>query len=311
MLIAGAPVFGSAAKTAYVGARDVEYASTALFYGGLVFLSTIWPKGTRVHAVRRLLIGTWATGTIATTAAIGLEGAWITQRSPSAAFHAAVLRSVLDTDFGAQWSAKALLWVLALIVLADLLRRGEDAVRSLPWRVGAVAVGLGTLRIDGLTGHASDAARPVVTELADLTHLAAISIWVGGLVMLLVGVLPRRDAVELQAIVPRYSQLAMASVAVAATSGTVLAWRLLDNAGQLTSTTWGHLLLLKVSLLAVVMGVAAGSRTWVRHRLDAAVILRGDAAVVRPFVLSVAAETAIVTTVLAVAGLLTTADLGR
>src|SRR6476660_225957 len=118
-VLAGAPVFGSAAKTAYVCARDVDYAGTALFYGGLVFVSAIWPAGADVRAVRRLLLGAWFAGMAGTVAALGLEGAWVTQRSPGDALDATVLRHVLDTEFGGQWAAKGLLWLLASVVLAD------------------------------------------------------------------------------------------------------------------------------------------------------------------------------------------------
>jgi copper transport protein len=204
-----------------------------------------------------------------------------------------------------------MLWSLALVLLAELLRSGAGAVTGLAWRVGALAVGLATLRIDGLSGHSSDTHSKVIAELADLVHLAAISLWLGGLAVLVIGVLPRRDVEELARVVPRYSTLAMLCVTAVAASGTVLAWRLLDNVGQLTSTTWGHLLLIKLALLAVVLAAAFGSKTWVAHRLDFAVILRGERGLVRPFVLSVAAETTLVVCVLAVAGFLATADPGR
>lgn len=310
-ILAGAPVFTSTTKTVYVCARDVEYLSGALLWGGLLFVSTLWPVGADVRRVRTMLTVAWFTGLVATASALVLEGAWIAQLGPSAALHGNVVKSVLKTDFGRQWAAKFLLWFLGVVVLADLLRRGQRAVTTLPWRVGAFAVGLGVLRIDGMTGHAGDTARPVVAEIADLVHLVALSTWIGGLAVLVVGVLPRRDVIELEHLVPRYSTLAMFSATAIVASGALMAWRMLHGIGQLTSTTWGHLLLLKVGLLAVVLVAAFASKTWVTHRLDFAVILRGDHTVVRPFVLSVLAETTVVVIVLAVAGFLATADLGR
>jgi putative copper export protein len=310
-VLAGPAVFSSTTKTAYVIARDLEYLCGALFWGGLAFVSALWPEGASVRRTRAMLAAAWATGTAASAAALALEGAWITQRGPGAAFRGDVVRGVLRTEFGRAWAAKCLLWALALVLLAEVLRTGAAVVRGLAWRVGALAVGLATLRIDGLTGHASDTPRKLVAELADLVHLVAISVWLGGLAVLVIGVLPRRDVDELARIVPRYSTLAMVSVTAVVASGAVMTWRLLDSAGQLTATTWGHLLLLKLALLAIVLAAAFGSKTWVAHRLDFAVILRGDRALVRPFVVSVAAETAIVLCVLAVAGFLATADVGR
>lgn len=310
-VLAGAPVFTSASKTAYVLARDAEYLCCALLWGGFVFVSALWPTGADVRRVRALFTGAWIGGVLATAAALALDGAWIAQRRPGDALHGDVLRAVLKTDFGREWAAKGLLWFLGSVVLADLLRRGSRAVITLPWRVGALAVGFGVLRVDGMTGHSGDSPRPVVAELADLVHVAAISVWLGGLAVLAIGLLPRRDAVELERVVPRYSTLAMGCVTAIVASGAVLAWRMLHGLGQVTSTTWGHLLLLKLGLLCGVLAAAFASKTWVAHRLDFAVILRGDAAVVRPFVLSVLAETAVVVSVLSVAGFLATADLGR
>jgi len=310
-VLAGAPVFTSTTKTLYVIARDVEYLGTAMLWGGLAFVSVLWPAGASVAAARRLLGGAWLAGALGTVFALGLEGAWAAQLGPSSAFRSDVLRHILELPFGREWFAKLMLWILALVVLADVWRRGSAAVTTLPWRVGAVAVGLGMIRISGLTGHVQDTPRPTIAELADVAHLLAISLWLGGLAVLVVGVLPRRDPVELEQVVPRYSSLAMACTTVIVASGTVLAWRMLGGLGELTSTTWGHLLLLKVGLLAGVLAVAYASKTWVAHRLDFAVILRGEAAVVRPFVASVAAETAIVIAVVCIAGFLTTADVGR
>jgi len=309
--LAGAAVFSSSANTAYVLARDAEYLAGALFWGGLTFISALWPEGASVRRVRVLLTAAWVAGAGAATAALALEGAWIAQRGPSGAWRTDVLSAVLKTDFGRAWSAKVLLWLLALVLLAQLLRGGSRGVTGLPWRLGLLAVGLASLRIDGLTGHSGDTRQPAIAELADLTHLVAITVWLGGLTMLVVGVLPRRHIGELERIVPQYSLVAMCAVAAVVFSGSVMAWRLLDNVGQLTSTTWGHLLLLKVGLLAVVLAAAFGSKTWVAHRLDFAVILRGESSLVRPFVLSVAAETVLAVSVLAVAGFLATADLGR
>jgi copper transport protein len=310
-ILAGAPVFSSSTKTAYVLARDAEYLSGAVFWGGLTFVSALWPAGTSVRRVRLLLTTAWTVGAFATLAALALEGAWIAQRGPSGALRADVLSAVLQTDFGREWSAKTLLWLLALVLLVQVLGAGSRLVTGPPFRLGLLAVGLASLRIDGLTGHSADTRGPAIAELADLTHLVAITVWLGGLTMLVVGVLPRRDVGELERIVPQYSLVAMCAVAAVVFSGSVLAWRLLDNVGQLPSTTWGHLLLLKVALLAVVLVAAFGSKTWVAHRLEFAVILRGERALVRPFVLSVAVETALAVSVLAVAGFLATADLGR
>jgi copper transport protein len=314
-LLAGAPVFESAAKTAYVTARAVEYAGTAVFYGGLLFVGLLWPDGAATPAVRRLLGGAWFVGAGATIAALDLEAAWARDGSAGDLVDPHALPGLLATDFGREWAAMALLWLLAAVVVADLLRRGAAAARSLAWRVGALSVGLGTLRVFGLTGHARETAHPVLAQIADVVHLAGMATWIGGLAVLGVALLPRRDSAALEQVLPRYSTTALCCVVAILSSGAVLAWNLLGGLHDLVSTTYGHVLLVKLGLLALVLAAAGGSKTWVQHRLDFAVLLRGESGtgirLLRPLALSVAAETALLLGVLAVASVLVTADPGR
>jgi copper transport protein len=310
-VLAGAAVFTSPVKTSYVVARAVEFVATALFYGGFAFIAGLWPAGAGVRRIRTFLSWVWVVGFVSTLTALVFQGAWAQGQTVGSSVRSPILRATLGSDFGREWSAGTLLWLLALIPLVALDRSGEQVVCALPWRVSTLVLGLGAVRVTDLASHAKETASPVLSQLADIVHLCAIAVWIGGLVMLLVGVLPRRDAGELSRVIPRYSTLAMVSVGAVVLSGSVLAWELLGPIGNVTSTTYGHLLLLKVALLAVIGVAAFGSKTWVGHRLEYAVVLRRESTMVRPFIVSVAAETALVVAVLAVASFVVTADPGR
>ncbi|GAA0641914.1 CopD family protein [Kutzneria viridogrisea] len=299
------------ARAWYVIARVLDYTATALFLGGSAFVTLLWPAGAGERRTRRLLTVGWVFGLLSTVAGIGLEGVWATQRPIIDAVDWQLLQQVLHLDFGRVWVAKALLWVLAGVVLADLLHRGEDAARSVAWRVGALAIGVGLLRTTGMTGHASDAAEAGITQIADLVHLAGMCLWVGGLAVLLIGVLPRRRAQELAVVVPRYSTLALISVLAVLAAGAVLAWQLVGSVDAVLHSGYGQILLTKLAILLVLLAAAQASKSWVKRRLDLAVVLRGDAATVRPFVYSVAAETVLVLIVLLAAAFLVTASPGR
>jgi copper transport protein len=304
----------SLAHGLYVVARWLDYVGTAAFLGGLAFLAVVWPAGAGVSAARRLVATGWVLGLAGTVCGIGLEGVWASGRPLADAFDWDLLREVLGIHFGQVWFARLLLWLLAGVVLAGVLRDGERAARSAAWRVGAGAVGLGLLRTSGMTGHASDAPNPVWAQAADLAHLTGICLWVGGLAMLLLAVLPRRRPEELGSVVPRYSRLAMISVALIVAGGLVLALEVLVSRFGLVAvlhTGYGRLLLIKIAAVVLVLLAAQASRSWVARRLDFAVVLRGDAATVRPFVYSVAAETVLVVFVLFAASLLVTASPGR
>jgi putative copper export protein len=301
----------SSAKAGYVLARCVDYFGMTLFAGGLFFLAVLWPAGAGHAKARAVIVTGWLLGLLATVAGIGLEGVWAAQRPVGDFLGWDLISQVLDVPFGRAWFAKVLLWLLGGVVLADLLQRGRVAATSTGWRVGAGVVVLGLLRTTGLTGHAVDSARPLFTQIADLVHLSGVCAWIGGLAVLLFGVLPRRDPDELAAVVPRYSTLAMTSVSLVIVAGIGLAWQTVGSVGRVFAGDYGRILLAKLAVLAVVLLIAQGSKSWVTRRLDFAVVLRGDTATIRPFVYSVAAETTLVIVVLLAASFLVTASPGR
>jgi copper transport protein len=305
------PTSSSALRDSVTAARWVEYLALALFVGSLGFLTLLWPQASEVRRARTVLTLAWVCGLATTVAGTGLQAAYAAMGSFGDALEPATYADALAGEAGIVRAARALLWLLAAVVLAAVLQGGERTARSPGWRVGAAVVCLGLLRTVGMSGHATEGNHPGWGAVADLVHLLGISLWIGGLVVLLVGVLPRRRPDELAEVVHRYSTLAGVSVAAVAAAGVVLSWQVLGSFGALFDTSYGRLLLVKVALLATVLLVAQRSRSWVRTRLDIAVLLRGDSATVRPFVYSVAAETGLVLAVLGAASLLVTAAPGR
>ncbi|MEV6169566.1 copper resistance protein CopC [Streptomyces sp. NPDC051954] len=308
---ATAPSPSPLVRKSLVAARWAGYLSLALFIGGLAFVALLWPRGADEPRARALLGPAWACGLLSTIAAIGLQGAYASFGGVRDALRPATYADVLTTEPGIALAARGLLWVLAAVVLSALLQGGAGTSRSPGWRVGALAVALGLLRTTGMRGHNAEGTEPTWGAIADLVHLLGAALWIGGLVMLTVAVLPRREPGELAAVVSGYSRLAAVSVAAIAAAGLVLAWQVVGSYDALLHTSYGQLLLIKTAVLGAVLVAAQCSRQWVRTRLDLAVLLRGDAATMRPFGFSVAAETGLVLVVLAVTSLLVTADPGR
>ena len=52
-----------------------------------------------------------------------------------------------------------------------------------------------------------------------MAHVGGVSVWLGGLVVLLAVVLRRKHLEELRTVVPRYSQVALAAISVIIVSG--------------------------------------------------------------------------------------------
>jgi len=241
------------------------------------------------------------------------------------ALQASTVKEVLDTRFGTVWGIKMLVWLgLGAVLLAvprtvPVLRPvalgadGHVLDRPGPLRIGmllAPAVALAFL--PAFSGHASTQEPIAVLFPLDVAHVAAMSVWLGGLAALL-ALVPaatrRLDPADrsklLAAVLIRFSPVALGAVAVLAITGTVQAVLHLTSFGQLTDTGFGRAVLVKALLLLVLIGLGALNRRRMLPRLQA--IADGDGgpgAVGTVLKRSLQAEVALIVAVLGTTGAL-------
>ncbi|HET9548111.1 MAG TPA: CopD family protein, partial [Desertimonas sp.] len=150
----------------------------------------------------------------------------------------------------------------ALLVVAVLVDR-----RVPRWVVlFAALVALAGFSIEGHT-RATD--RRWAMVVSDIVHLAAGSIWLGGIVALVVAFRSSSDTTTLAAAVRRFSDTALFAVGVVAVTGVAMAWIILPTAGELTSTGYGLALIVKVALVLVVVALGAYNRFRLVPAVDA------------------------------------------
>jgi len=108
-----------------------------------------------------------------------------------------------------------------------------------------------------LSGHsAADAGHSWLSELADWVHLSAATLWVGGLVQLAAVVWPAAPELRRTAFL-RFSRLATVLVALLLVAGTYLSILRLPQVRDLWTTGYGHVLLVKLSLVAIALAWGA------------------------------------------------------
>ena len=117
-----------------------------------------------------------------------------------------------------------------------------------------------------LAGHPAASPVPAVSVVVDAVHLAGMAVWLGGLVMLVAFLLRQADERELGAILPVWSRWAALAVTALLLAGIVQALIEVGTLEALFSTTYGQLIIAKVVLFAVVLAVAAFSRSRCRKR---------------------------------------------
>src|SRR5262249_62277244 len=86
-----------------------------------------------------------------------------------------------------------------------------------------------------VAGHPGASPIPGVTVVADIAHLAAVSVWLGGLVMLAGFLLRLADEGELEAILPVWSRWAAQAVTVLVLAGTA---QTLVEIGSIRARRW-------------------------------------------------------------------------
>jgi len=196
-------------------------------------------------------------------------------------FTAALGQYVADPSLGGLW-----LWVVVLAALTTVLCfavRDQRAVLFV--LVAAVAVLLPLAQM----GHAAAAAAHDEAVNALGLHLLGASVWIGGVIAL---VLLSRSLAgpRLLAAVERFSSFALACFIVVAISGYVSAQLRIGSLDALLSTPYGLLVLVKVAALLALGLLGAWQRTRIITAMRRAVSVGASTA--RPFWLLIVIEIA-------------------
>jgi copper transport protein len=280
-------------------ARILLDAALASLVGGLAFVVTVWPQGSTLAVTRRLLWAAAIVGAVASLALAVIQHAAASDLGIVSALAPRHLWQSLQFRFGRIAAARLVLLCAAAVLTGRL---GPRAGRSVAWSVPAVAVGMGLFETIALLAHPGQSGR--LAEGARLAHTIGVSVWLGGLVMLFLVVLPRRRAEELVDVLPRFSILANVAVGSLVVGGIALAVDLVGAAGALPTTGYGRVLLLKLAVVAALLLVAQRARGLVRARLASTSSARRGVAAARPVATWVGLELGLMAVVFALTALL-------
>jgi copper transport protein len=144
----------------------------------------------------------------------------------------------------------------------DRADRPHRSVAELAAQAGALLAAAAVLILPGASGHAAQTSPAGLTLPADWVHLIAGSLWLGGLVGLLVlwlSLPADRRVPALSVVVPRFSNLALGSVAAIAVTGTIETIDHMPTLDALWKTGYGVAILVKAGILLAAVAVASGN----------------------------------------------------
>jgi copper transport protein len=286
---------GAATEIGLGIARGAQYAALAAALGALVFLLLAWRPARRLvgdggerwqraegafeRRLRALLLTAATVGAISAVAGIVFGAAQAAGVSASAALDSTILREELGTRFGTVWGLTALAWVIFGLAVVPVLRRPA------PLRVAALFAPLAFIALEpALSGHPSTQSPVALLFPANVLHVVAMSVWVGGLASLVLILPAATRELEppersrlLATTLARFSPLALACVALILLTGVGQAYAYVRDLDNLLDTAYGRAVLIKLVLLVGALIPLGAYNHYRPHRHRT---LRGEVALI-------------------------------
>jgi copper transport protein len=269
-------------------ARGLSYLAIALGVGALGFLALCWVPALRAVAgagedwraasegfagrLQRVLWIAVGLGVLGSAAGLVLQASVGSGETFFGALDPSIVREILGTRVGAAWGVRLLAWLALGGILAVF---GTSPPRA---ALAALALAAAVLVVGpAFSGHASASSPAGLLVPVDAAHVAGMSLWLGGLAVLLLVVPAATRRLEpedrsrlLAAVLLRFSPLALASVLVLIASGAVqsaihFGWSL----SPLVEDAFGRAVAIKVVLLLALVAAAAVNRRRVLPALRA------------------------------------------
>ncbi len=296
--------------------RWILYLAAAVVVGGALFRLRVWDPAFESAGMHQAFkgqlpwprLGRLALLLLGGVVMLGLlvQGGKATGSLLAPPWSPALRKMLFTSRFGGLWTLR-----FALSVALVGLSWNAHTRRQL-WLT--FAAGAGILMTISLGSHAAAEASPYLPIASDWLHLIAASIWVGGLSHFALGMWRVRgvdapDRTHLTArLIPRFTQLALPSVAVLAATGLYAAYLRVGTLAALLETLYGHVLIFKVAIALLMIGMGAVNFLLITPRMrSGAGRAEGDPVLVGRFRKIVTTELALGVTLMLAVGLLTAA----
>jgi putative copper export protein/methionine-rich copper-binding protein CopC len=233
----------------------------AVLFGSFVLISLAWPEGVEYILTVRFLRITYYLALISTVVFVICLTSQVTGKSFGASFWPTEWKHLSDQGVG----------VAALFRLVFTAGCAWVVVR--PERLIDPTTQLPSLAVPGIAvasmGFSRSLGNTAVLGAADgIAHALAMSVWLGGLVLLARVVLAGPGESDLVHAVRGFSRISVWAIVITVGTGALETWRL--DRGSLFSTSHGYVLLLKTAVVALMVGFWLTTQRFVHDRMQRA-----------------------------------------
>jgi copper transport protein len=239
--------------------RLISVFGLAVLLGSLVVIAAAWPEGVEYLVTIRFLRAVWIVAFLGSLLYVAAATAAVTGSGLGSGFNPANWVDLFDAGIPGIAAVARLVLVVASAWVAFRPDRVIDPVTQMA-ALGVPALAVATI---GFSRTNMDLA--VIGVPLSIIHALAMSVWLGGLVLLARVVLAGPGEEDLVHAVRGFGRLS--NVAIGATIATGIFQMILLDGGDLFGTSHGRVILLKTVVVAAMIFVAVSARQFVNQRL--------------------------------------------
>ncbi|EAE2472829.1 copper resistance protein CopC [Listeria innocua] len=238
--------------------KAILYIGFSLFIGMLVFGLGLYPRKEQLTAkittrLKKIIWFALAFLGMALLMQLFVQTSITTGVSISESFQPDKLAAFLTTKTGYIWLSELISWLMLVIFTVIMVRKNKQwswfALLTESALIGYL------IFAKAQNGHAAASADKIVSITADMLHMIAASVWVGGILVLLF-VLPKTG--KAREVWSRFAIIAIIAVASILVSGLLMAVMNIGQMSNLFTTNYGQILLFKIGLFLLMALLGLG-----------------------------------------------------
>ena len=231
----------------------------AVLLGSLVLIAAAWPEGVEYLVTIRFIRGVWVVALVGSLLYVAAATAAVTGSGLGSGFNPTNWVDLFSAGLPGIAAVARLVLAVACAWVAFRPDRVIDPVTQM------AALGIPALAVATIGFSRTDMDLAIVGVPLSIVDALAMSVWVGGLVLLARVVLAGPGEEDLVHAVRGFGRLS--NLAIGATIVTGIIQMILLDGGDLFGTSHGRVLLLKTVAVAAMIFVAVSARQFVNQRL--------------------------------------------